>query len=58
MRRWIAAKVAAWRWRRFTRDFDRQLEEARRLHKPVAPILAAKREFTHAALRGRGTANG
>lgn len=47
----IRQAVASWRFRRFTRPIDRQIEEARRRHRPTAHLLQAKRELVHHALR-------
>lgn len=44
--------VTRWRLRRVLRPIDRQIAAARRRHKPVAHLLAAKREVVLAGLRG------
>ncbi|MFN4296771.1 MAG: hypothetical protein ACK4FB_07995 [Brevundimonas sp.] len=50
----LAARYAftRWRLRRFTRPIDRQIATARRKHKPVNHLIAARQSFVHAALAG------
>jgi hypothetical protein len=45
--------VARWRLRRVMRPIDRQISAARRKHKPVAHLMAAKRAVIHSALASR-----
>ena len=35
------------------RDIDRQIAARRRQHRPVAPLLAVKRQMIHEALKGQ-----
>lgn len=47
VRHWIIA----YRFRRFTRPIDRQIAQARRAHRPVKHLQAAKTSLVHDALR-------
>lgn len=49
----LAIRYALTRWqvRRLTRHVDRQIAKARRLHRPVNHLLAAKQAIVHDALR-------
>lgn len=42
-----------WRLSRVTRPIDRQIAEARRRHKPVRHLMAAKEAVIKTALSGR-----
>lgn len=46
--------LAKWRLRRILRPIDRQIAAARRSHKPVAHLIAAKRATLHSALGRAG----
>jgi hypothetical protein len=52
MLRFIQRQIAAYRFRHMTRHFDAAEREARRQHKPVKHIQAARKAFVHSALRG------
>ena len=39
-----------WRFQRCTKHLDRQIADARKSHKPVNHLLAAKRDFVHSLL--------
>lgn len=43
---------AKWRLSRVTRPIDRQIAEARRRHKPVRHLMAAKASLIASALQG------
>ena len=45
--------VSGWRLSRLTRSIDRQIASARRRHKSVAHLIAAKRSLIHSGLRGQ-----
>lgn len=44
--------IARWRLHWVTRPIDRQIAEARRRHKPVKHLMAAKASLIEAGLRG------
>lgn len=44
--------ITAYRFRKMTRHFDLAEREARRKHKPVKHIQAARTAFIHDCLRG------
>jgi hypothetical protein len=43
--------LIGWRFKRLTRAYDRRIEAARKAHRPVRHIQAAKSDFVHALLR-------
>jgi hypothetical protein len=52
MFRIIRAWIIGFRWRRFIREYDERIAEARRLHRPVNWLIQEKQDFVHACLRG------
>ena len=45
-------ETARWRLRRVLRPIEKQIDTARRRHRPVNHLIAAKRSLIHSGLRG------
>lgn len=49
----IRSILIRWRHRQTLKHFARQIEEARKAHRAIRHIEAARRDYIHACLRGR-----
>lgn len=52
----IRHHIARKRFQAMVRFWDEQIEEARKAHKPVRALKAAKSQWVHDCLEGRGRA--